>query len=217
MQYVYGSVFVRLGNIAMIERGGNFQKKDFVLAGFPCIHYGQIYTKYGLSAEKTIAFVSDTVAKQSKIAKPNDIIMAITSENIKDVCKCVVWCGEDNIAVSGHTAIIRSTQNTKYLAYYFCTSMFFEQKKKYIHGTKVIEITPNDLANIIIPLPTIERQKEIVSVLDKFDSLCNDLSEGLPAEIEYRQKQYEYYRNNLLQFKDKTNYGEEKTEAESSE
>ena len=208
LQYVYGFAFVRLGDIAIIERGGNFQKKDFVNEGYPCIHYGQIYTKYGISAKKTIAFISNEVAKKSKQAKPNDIIMAVTSENVEDVCKCVVWLGNENIAVSGHTAIIHSTQNAKYLAYYFCTSMFFEQKKKYLHGTKVIEVTPSDLANIVIPLPTLEKQKEIVEILDKFDSICNDLSAGLPAEIEYRQKQYEYYRDKLLTFEGKNNNGE---------
>lgn len=49
-------------------------------------------------------------------------------------------------------------------------------------------------------LPIKEKQKEIIAILDRFDALCNDLSEGLPAEIEARQKQYEYYRDKLLQF-----------------
>lgn len=49
-------------------------------------------------------------------------------------------------------------------------------------------------------LPVKEKQKEIIAIIDRFDVLCNDLSEGLPAEIEARQKQYEYYRNKLLQF-----------------
>ena len=49
-------------------------------------------------------------------------------------------------------------------------------------------------------LPIKEKQKEIIAILDRFDALCNDISEGLPAEIEARQKQYEYYRNKLLQF-----------------
>lgn len=49
-------------------------------------------------------------------------------------------------------------------------------------------------------LPIKEKQKEIIAILDRFDALCNDLSKGLPAEIEARQKQYEYYRNKLLQF-----------------
>ena len=91
----------------------------------------------------------------------------------------------------------------KYLSYYFHTAMFFAQKRKLAHGTKVIEVTPNSLNNILIPLPTIEQQQRIVDILDRFDKLCNDISEGLPAEIEARQKQYEYYRDKLLTFKKK--------------
>ena len=200
MQYVYGYAFVRLGDIATITRGGNFQKKDFRAEGKPCIHYGQIYTKYGLSADRSISFVNDEVYDKSKKASCGDIVMAVTSENIEDVCKCVVWMGDEDVAISGHTAIIHHDQNAKYLAYYFNTQEFFEQKKRLVHGTKVIEVTPSSLENIVIPLPSLEEQARIVSILDRFDELCNDLSKGLPAEIEARQKQYEYYRNKLLQF-----------------
>ncbi len=58
------------------------------------------------------------------------------------------------------------------------------------------------LSTYKIPIPTIEKQKRIVSILDRFDKLCNDISEGLPAEIEARRKQYEYYRDKLLSFKE---------------
>ena len=200
LQYVYGYAFVRLGDIATITRGGNFQKKDFRAEGKPCIHYGQIYTKYGLCADRSISFVNDEVYGKAKKASRGDIVMAVTSENIEDVCKCVVWMGDEDVAISGHTAIIHHDQNAKYLAYYFNTQEFFEQKKRLVHGTKVIEVTPSSLENIVIPLPSLEEQARIVSILDRFDELCNDLSEGLPAEIEARQKQYEYYRNKLLQF-----------------
>ena len=57
------------------------------------------------------------------------------------------------------------------------------------------------LENMEIPVPPLEEQEHIVSILDRFDKLCNDISEGLPAEIEARQKQYEYYRDKLLTFK----------------
>lgn len=114
---------VTLGEIAAIVRGGNFQKKDFTETGVPCIHYGQIYTKYGLSATETITFINEIVAKKSKFASKNDIVMAVTSENIEDVCKCVVWLGEDDAAISGHTAIIKHNQNSKFLAYYFHRSV----------------------------------------------------------------------------------------------
>ena len=127
--------------------------------------------------------------------------MAVTSENVEDVCKCVAWLGNEDIAISGHTAIIKHNQNAKYLAYYFHTSMFFKQKKKLAHGTKVIEVTPDKLNDIIIPLPPLEEQERIVSILDRFDKLCNNIVEGIPAEIKARQKQYEYYRDKLLTFK----------------
>lgn len=55
----------------------------------------------------------------------------------------------------------------------------------------------------MITLPSIEEQNRIVEILDRFNTLCNDLSAGLPAEIEARQKQYEYYRDKLLTFKEK--------------
>ncbi|MDE5771169.1 MAG: restriction endonuclease subunit S, partial [Ruminococcus sp.] len=67
--------------------------------------------------------------------------------------------------------------------------------------SSVPNISSNDIKKIIIPIPTIEEQEKIVKILDRFDKLCNDISEGLPAEIKARQKQYEYYRNKLLQFK----------------
>ena len=198
---MFGYAFVKLGDIATITRGGNFQKKDFCDSGVPCIHYGQIYTRFGIYTEKAITCISKAVADKSKKAATNDIVMAVTSENVEDVCKCVAWLGDEPIAVSGHTAIIHHKQNAKYLSYYFHTSMFMEQKKKLAHGTKVIEVTPDKLNGVVIPLPTIEEQNRMVAILDKFDDLCNDISEGLPAEIEARQKQYEYYRDKLLNFK----------------
>ena len=62
------------------------------------------------------------------------------------------------------------------------------------------QLTVPNVKKIQIPLPPLEIQEKIVSILDKFESLANDLSEGLPAEIKARKKQYEYYREKLLSF-----------------
>uniref|UniRef100_UPI0022E6E135 restriction endonuclease subunit S n=1 Tax=Candidatus Collinsella stercoripullorum TaxID=2838522 RepID=UPI0022E6E135 len=78
-----------------------------------------------------------------------------------------------------------------------------EQKRKYVSSGKVSRISKGGLSRITIPLPPLEEQRRIVSILDKFDALVNDLSSGIPAEIEARRKQYEYYRDKLLTFKEK--------------
>ncbi len=83
--------------------------------------------------------------------------------------------------------------------------MFFKEKRKLAQGTKVIEVTPRKLENVKIPIPSLSKQKQIVSILDKFDKLVNDLSVGIPAEIKARKQQYEYYRNKLLSFKEVSN------------
>lgn len=76
-----------------------------------------------------------------------------------------------------------------------------KQLLKYDNGVDQTNLRKDDILNINIPIPSIEKQKEIVNILDRLDKLCNDFSEGLPAEIEARKKQYEYYRDTLLDFK----------------
>ena len=199
-----GVEYKRLGDIATISRGGSFQKKDFIEAGVPCIHYGQIYTKYGLFANKTFTYISEQIAQKQKFAQTNDIVMAVTSENVEDVCKCVVWLGDRQVAVSGHSAIIHHTQNAKYLAYYFHSSMFFTQKRKIAQGTKVIEVSPDKLNRVKVPVPPLEVQDEIVRILDNF----TELTAGLTAELTARKKQYDYYKERVFEsfIRDDTQY-----------
>ena len=74
---------------------------------------------------------------------------------------------------------------------------------KYITGTKVLRVSGGSMSKIKLALPALEVQREIVEVLDQFDALVSDISQGLPAEIEARRKQYTYYRDKLLNFKEK--------------
>ena len=75
-----------------------------------------------------------------------------------------------------------------------------KQKNRLARGVKVIEISSTEMGKIVIPLPPLHVQQHIVSILDKFDTLLHDIKEGLPKEIELRQKQYEYWREQLLSF-----------------
>ena len=194
-----GVEYKTLGEIASISRGGNFQKKHYVSNGIPCIHYGQIYTKYNLFVNEADSYIESEVAKKQKFAESGDIIMAITSENVEDVCKCIAWLGNDKVAVSGHTAIIHHNQNPKYLVYYLSSQMFQDQKRKMAHGTKVIEVSPAKLNEVKVAVPPLEVQREIVHILDSFTLLTAELT----AELTARKKQYEFYQNKLLKFDNK--------------
>ena len=199
-----------LGNDALGEfiRGGGLQKKDFTEVGVGCIHYGQIYTHYGTFAMETKTFVSQDFFEKARKAKFGDLVIATTSENDDDVCKAVAWLGAEDVAVSSDACIYRHKLNPKYVSYFFQTEQFQKQKKQYITGTKVRRVNANDLAKILIPVPTLSEQARIVAILDKFDALTTSITEGLPREIELRQKQYEYYRDALLSFPKPTTINE---------
>ena len=181
-------------------RGGGLQKKDFTEQGVGCIHYGQIYTYYGAHADKTKTYVSHDFFKKARKAKTGDLVIATTSENDEDVCKAVAWLGSDEIAVSSDACIYRHKLNPKYVSYFFQTEQFQKQKKQHITGTKVRRVNADDLAKILIPVPSPAEQTRIVTILDKFDAMTSSITEGLPREIELRQKQYEHYRDLLLSF-----------------
>ncbi|MBQ7111130.1 MAG: restriction endonuclease subunit S [Thermoguttaceae bacterium] len=195
-----GVKYVELGKIGDFVRGSGLQKKDFAETGVGCIHYGQIYTCYGTYATRTLSFVPPELAQKLRRIKYGDLVIACTSENLKDLCKAVVWLGRDEIVTGGHACVFSHNQNPKYIAYFFQTSLFYEQKRKFAKGTKVIEIKASELAKIQIPLPSLAEQERIVAILDRFETLVNDLSVGLPAELAARRRQYEYYRDRLLTF-----------------
>ena len=89
----------------------------------------------------------------------------------------------------------------RYLYYALKTRQY--KLKRMVRNASVPRLGRYSIENLLIPVPSLEEQQRIVDILDRFDKLCNNLSEGLPAEIAARQKQYEYYRDKLLTFKEK--------------
>lgn len=113
-----------LGEIGKFTRGNGLQKKDFREKGKPVIHYGQIYTQYSFSTENTISFTEEDIFSKLRKAKPNDILIATTSENIEDVAKSTVWLGNEEVGFSGDMYSYSTNENSKYIAYYFQTAEF---------------------------------------------------------------------------------------------
>ena len=91
----------------------------------------------------------------------------------------------------------------KFLLFFLSCSDAKNQYEPKISKGSVPHLKVADLLNVAVALPSLNEQNRIVAILDKFDALVNDLSQGIPAEIEARKKQYEYYRDKLLNFKSK--------------
>ena len=186
----------KLGEVGVFIRGNGIQKADFVEEGYSCIHYGQIHARYGFSAKEAISKIEESLYKKCKKAKTGDVILATTSEDAEGVAKPFVWLGEEDVAISGDAFIYHHNQIGKFMGYQFLTRKFMQFKVKYATGAKVVRISGDNMAKFEIPLPPLSTQSRIVSILDTFEQSISNLEEQLAM----REKQYEYYRNQLLTF-----------------
>lgn len=197
-----------LGEIGEFIRGKRFTKADYVEdGGISVIHYGEIYTRYGVYTTHSLSQVRPDMAASLRYAKHGDVVITDVGETVEDVGKAVAWLGDDDIAIHDHCYAFRHSLNPKFISYYMQTDSFISEKAKYVARTKVNTLLINGFSKIMIPVPypkdhekSLKEQARIVEILDKFDTLTNSITEGLPREIELRQKQYEYYRDLLFSF-----------------
>lgn len=110
-------------------------------------------------------------------------------------CKSKFWAADDCLVFSNLRGVLN-----KFVYHYLITKSTYI--KANVRKASIPRLSRTVIEKIEIPVPPIEEQQRIVDILDRFDALCNDISAGLPAEIEARQKQYEYYRDKLLTFQE---------------
>lgn len=196
-----------LGEIGEFIRGKRFTKADYVEDGISAIHYGEIYTRYGVWTSHALSKVRFDMADSLRYAKPGDVIMAGVGETVDDVGKAVAWIGNEKVAIHDDSYAFRHSMNPKFISYVMQTAAFIDEKAKHVSRGKVNRLLINGIEKVRIPIPypdntdkSLAEQARIVAILDKFDALTNSISEGLPREITLRQKQYEYYRDLLLSF-----------------
>ncbi|WP_243689495.1 restriction endonuclease subunit S [Geotalea toluenoxydans] len=201
----FGDQDVRWATMAEVGefiRGRRFTKADYVEDGVGCIHYGEIYTHYGISANEVISQVRPEMKATLRFAKPGDVVITDVGETVEDVGKAVAWIGTEEVAIHDHCYAFRHSMNPKFVSYCMHTTSFIAEKAKYVARTKVNTLLMDGFSKIRIPVPPLDEQERIVTILDKFDALVNDLGSGLPAEIKARRQQYEHYRNRLLSFRE---------------
>lgn len=190
----------QLGEVGTFTRGSGLQKKDFVENGVSCVHYGEIYKYYGTSTTSTRSAITPELAGRLKKARTGDLIITTTSENIEDVCSALVWLGDGEVAIGGHSCVYRHTLDPMFAAYYFQSRAFQDQKRKHVSGTKVKDIRMGDLATVVVPVPSLSVQREIAALLESMELLEAELEAELRAELEACRQQYEHYRTTLLTF-----------------
>ena len=191
-----------LGEIGTFIRGRRFTKADYADDGIPCIHYGEIYTRYGVSADAVVSYIDADISTKLRYAKRGDVVLTDVGDSVEDVGKAVAWIGDEDVAIHDHCYAFRHSMNPKFVSYCMQTTSFVAEKAKYVARTKVNTLLIDGFSKIRIPIPPLDEQARIVAILDKFDALVNDISSGLPAEIQARRKQYEHYRDRLLSFKE---------------
>ena len=107
----------------------------------------------------------------------------------------------ENCALAPNAILVRSNiVNNRYLYYYLQVGAFQKQLSKITSPVGQSKFNKTELKKLIIPIPPLTEQQRIVDILDRFYTLTTDITAGLPAEIEARRKQYEYYRDRLLTF-----------------
>ena len=186
-------------------RNGLSKGKDFFGKGIPFVKYTDVYNHRKLKKENITALVDCTPEEMQKLkVSRGDVFFTRTSETAEDVGWSSVMLDDmEECVFNGFT--IKATPKTtdllpEYCAYCFSTDSFRKYVTSHCAFTTRASLTGKTIAEYEMPIPSHKIQKRIAETLDNFETICNDLNIGLPAEIEARQKQYEFYRNLLLTF-----------------
>ncbi len=182
-----GVEYKKLGEIATdIYRGSGIKREQITPTGTPCVRYGEIYTTYGIWFDTCISHTDVTIISSPKYFEHGDILFVITGESVEDIAKSTAYVGHERCLAGGDIVVLKHTQNPKYLSYALATTNARKQKSSGKVKSKVVHSSVPAIKDIVIPVPPLPVQSEIVKILDNF------------TELTARKKQYEYYRSIIL-------------------
>lgn len=180
------------------EKIDNIRWKDNINKEFKYIDLTSVSRENNSISDTQIIDSTNAPSRAQQIVFKNDVIFGTTRPTLKRFS--LITSHYHNQICSTGFCVLRANQDTilpKFLFFIIKTSSFNKHVEKYQEGASYPSISDNRIKQFKIPIPPLAEQERIVSILDKFEELVNS---GLPAEIEARRKQYEYYREKLLTF-----------------
>ena len=163
----------RLGDLGDFVRGSGIKRDETRSEGFPCIRYGEMYTRYKTVINETASFVDKNVFDKCQKIIKNDIAMALTGENEYDIALAAVYTGDKEIAMGGDMTRFRPAfVNSLFLVFALNSPYGIECKSELATGNIIVHISNDKLGSIMIPLPPLEEQEEIVKKMDELLPLC---------------------------------------------
>ena len=195
LQYVYGSISVALCEVCEYARA-RMSATELNPENYVSVE--------NLLSDKRGKKDSESVPQEGQLIEyvNNDVLLG----NIRPYLK-KIWFADRRGGTNGDVLVIRVQKEfvdivvPRYLYHCLASDGFFHYNNSFSKGAKMPRGDKVAIMEYIIALPSVEEQQRIANILDRFDLICNDLTDGIPAEIEARQKQYEYYRDKLLTFK----------------
>lgn len=190
-----------------IFKNGLNKGKEFFGAGTPIVNFKDVYNNNRLTSKILCGRVTVNESERVRFdVQKGDVFFTRTSETKEDIGVASVLVEDvDDCVFSGFVLRARPKTNLlipEYCSYCFASSDVRKEIVKHSTYTTRALTSGSALSKIRIPVPNKETQSRITSILDNMNNLCNDLYAGISTEIEARRKQYEYYRDRVLSFKE---------------
>lgn len=193
-------VYKRLGAFCDLLSGFPFDSSSFKETGIKLMRGMNIKRGYFDFSDDNNRYWQTAKSVEKYLLNDQDIVISMDGSLVGSSYGMVFKKDLPLLLVQRVTRIRTKQANARYVYHYIASGRFTEYVQKKKTAGAIPHISLKDISNFVVPLPPIEIQNRLVEVLDNFDSICSDLKIGLPAEIEARKKQYEFYRDKLLSF-----------------
>ena len=170
-----GWCWCRLGDVGEFTRGNGIKKDEVIPEGFPCVRYGELYTRYRIQFSSTFSHVNEAIYNRSQKIENGDVVMALTGENEYDIALASVYLGTTPVAMGGDMTKLHPFIDSKYLVYVINSPYGIECKSLLATGQIIVHISNDKLASIQIPLTPLSIQHRIVEKIEEVFAVIDKL------------------------------------------